>query len=51
LRLATAERGPYLARIRPGNTASRRAFEAAGFHFTHRSGDMEWFRKDPEDRP
>lgn len=51
LRLATTQGGPYLARIRPGNSASRRAFEAAGFRYTHRSGDMEWFRKDPEEAP
>lgn len=51
LRLATAAGGLYVARIRPGNAASRRAFEAAGFFFTHLSDDMEWFRLNSEDGP
>ncbi|AGI66654.1 hypothetical protein OAN307_c09340 [Octadecabacter antarcticus 307] len=49
LRLATTEKGLYLARIRPENTASRRAFEAAGFQFIRHSDSMDWFRKDSQE--
>lgn len=45
LRLATEGKGPFVARIRPDNPASRRAFEAAGFHFTHHAEGMDWFLK------
>jgi len=45
LRLATDGRGPFVARIRPDNAASRRAFEAAGFHYTHHDDGMDWFAK------
>ena len=45
LRLATDGRGPFVARIRPDNAASRRAFEAAGFTYTHHEGGMDWFSK------
>ncbi len=45
LRLATEGRGPFIARIRPDNPASRRAFEAAGFAFTHHADGMDWFLK------
>jgi len=45
LRLATDGRGPFIARIRSGNIASRRAFEAAGFTYTHHGDGMDWFAK------
>lgn len=45
LRLATGGKGPYAARIRHDNPASRKAFEAAGFHFTHHAEGMDWFLK------
>jgi RimJ/RimL family protein N-acetyltransferase len=45
LRLATDGRGPFVARIRPDNAASRRAFEAAGFTYTHHGNGMDWFAK------
>lgn len=43
--LATGTGGPYVARIRPDNPASRKAFETAGFHFTHHAAGMDWFLK------
>lgn len=34
---------PYYARIKPGNAASRRAFETAGFQWTHAADGTDWF--------
>lgn len=45
LRLATDGLGPFVARIRPDNIASRKAFEAAGFTYTHHRDGMNWFAK------
>jgi RimJ/RimL family protein N-acetyltransferase len=43
--LATQTKGPFVARIRPDNPASRRAFQKAGFQFTHHAEGMDWFLK------
>ena len=43
--LATEGLGPFVARIRPDNIASRKAFQKAGFHFTHHAEGMDWFLK------
>jgi len=43
--LATETKGPFVARIRPDNPASRKAFQKAGFHFTHHADGMDWFLK------
>lgn len=43
--LASQGIGPVVARIRPDNAASRKAFLKAGFHFTHHAEGMDWFLK------
>jgi len=43
--LVTEGKGPFVARIRPDNPASRKAFQKAGFHFTHHAEGMDWFLK------